>query len=84
MNLLKFRPVAGVCYKTPYISWLLLYLFGAAPQRSPQEVHQIKYNSQLLGCAFFSVDSFSPEFTTYCSGILCKLLHLFWIQFLYL
>ena len=52
-HLLKFQLVPGLCYKTPYVSWLLPYLCGAAPQRSPQKVHQIKYNSQLLGCAFF-------------------------------
>ena len=53
--------LAGVCCKNSCISSFLSYLFGAAPQSweavsrvwSSQNVHWVKHNSQLLGCAFF-------------------------------
>ena len=51
--------------RNSYVSWLLACLFGAVPQGylrgyvlglSSQGVRQIKQNSQLWGCCFFSVD----------------------------
>ena len=60
-NLLMFW-LLGFCYKNPYPSWLLPYVFGALPQSdlrghltglSPQKICQIKHNSQCLGGAFF-------------------------------
>ena len=56
LNLLMFQLLVLVA-KNSHISWLLLYLFGAVPQRylrvclpdlSPQHVHRIKH-----GCAWF-------------------------------
>ena len=65
-NLLMFQ-LPGFCCKNSHIAWLLPYLFRMVPQRclkgwllglSPQFVHWIKHNSQLLGCAiFFSVNN---------------------------
>ena len=56
----------GLCCKKSYISWCLLYLFGAVSQSCSERlpprlevlsfVRQIKHNSQFLGCAFFLVD----------------------------
>ena len=60
-NLLLFWP-PGFCCKNSYISWLFPHLFGAVSQSyrrdchlglSPQQIRQMKPNSQLLGCAFF-------------------------------
>ena len=56
----------GLHCKRSCISWVLPYFFGAVLQScmrdclvgfSPQLICQIKYNSQPLGCAFFSVHS---------------------------
>ena len=57
----------GLGCKNPNISHFLPYLFTAAGQSHPggclpgflslQKVRQMKQNSQLLGCAFFSVDN---------------------------
>ena len=60
-SLLMFY-LPGFCCENSSISWLLPYIIGAIPQSymrgcnpswSPQKVHQIKYNSQHLDCAFF-------------------------------
>ena len=57
---LFFFDALTTCYflQNSYISWLLLYLFGAVSQSylqglSPQKVHWIKFNSPLLGSTFF-------------------------------
>ena len=63
-NLLIFL-LPGLCCKNACISWLPClslqsnpseHLRGCVLGLSPQNVLQIKHNSQLLGCAFFSVD----------------------------
>ena len=63
-NILMFW-LLGLCCRNSYVSWLLACLFGAVPQGylrgyvlglSSQGVRQIKQNSQLWGCCFFSVD----------------------------
>ena len=68
-NLLMFQ-LPGFCCKSCYMYCFLTYLFGAVPQSylrgcllglRLQKFHWIKHNSQLLGCAFFSVDTgFKP------------------------
>ena len=54
------------CCKNSYVSWLSPYLFRAVPQSdvrgrlfglSLQKVQGIEHHSQLLGCAFFSVET---------------------------
>ena len=64
-NILMFQ-LPDFCCKNSYICWLLPYLSGEVPQNdlrgclrglSPQCVHQIKHNSQLLGHAFFPVNN---------------------------
>ena len=48
------------CFFAKTITWLPPYLFGTVPQsnlRNCLPFHGIQYNSQLLGCALFSVNN---------------------------
>ena len=68
-NLLMFLLPVFFFFKKSCIPWLLPSLFREVPQSylrgcfpglPPQQVYQIKQNSQLLGCAFFFFFS-SPQ-----------------------
>ena len=68
-SILRFQ-LPGFCFKNYYIFCLLSYLFGRVhqsylrgclPGLSSQYVHWIKYNSQLLGVHFFSVNISLPN-----------------------